>query len=153
MLKNGLAPFALIKKSSFVPKDIEASVDDNLNPVDVMFKSVTWISTSEPVILKLPPSKVILPSLSPNLKLPSPSMKIPLPAIKDNCSASGPIANLGVPLPCSIILPYGFPALCPKLILASAVEIWIVDADTSNFSEASEKSPPSNFKKLDALPT
>ena len=70
----GLVPFASTNHCSFVPNDIEACVDDNLNPVAVMFKSVTLISTSEPVIANEVPSNDTLPSASPNLNAPSPSI-------------------------------------------------------------------------------
>ena len=42
--------------------------------------------------------------------------------------------------------------LNPNTLLV-AVDICNVEADTSNWSDAIEKSPPSNFKKLEELPT
>ena len=53
-LKYGLVLPPKAFHSSFVPSDIEACVDDNLNPIAVIFMSVTLISTSSPVIEKLP---------------------------------------------------------------------------------------------------
>ena len=118
-----------------------------------MLRSVTLISISDPVIAKFPFSNIIPPSESPKRKLPSPSIKIPLPVAKLIKSASGPIANVGVPLPSIIILPCGLSEVCPKLIEDSFVDIWMVDADTSSLRDANSIVPPSNFIKSVAFPT
>ena len=153
ILKKGLVPLPLAFHCLLVPNDIEASVDETSNALELILISVTLIATSEPVILNEPPLNVTLPSLSPNLKLPAPSMNTPLPAVNDKFLASGPTLNDGVPLPSIIILPSVAVLSWPKLILDSAVEIWIVDDDISKFSDARLKLPPSNFTKLEVLPT
>ena len=116
ILKNGLAAFALINNWSFVPNDILASVDDNLNPLEVMLTSVTSISTSEPRIVNEPFSNFKKPSSSPTRKFPPPSINTPLPVLMDIKPISGPNLNVGVPAP-SIV------KVVPKLIDASVDEI------------------------------
>ena len=56
ILKKGFVFLPLANHCLFVPNDIDASVEDNSNPLEVTFNSVTLISTSVPVILNEPPS-------------------------------------------------------------------------------------------------
>ena len=66
-----------------LPNDIDFSVDETWNPLELIFKSVTLILASAPLIIKLLSVNFINPSSSPSLNSPEPEKNAPLPVVSD----------------------------------------------------------------------